>query len=185
MSKKFTTAHLCFIAFAIVINIVGSQIALTLRLPIYLDSIGTIFIAAICGPIYGMIPSLISGLLFGMTSDVYALYYAPVGIVLGALTGLVWKYKKETFWWPFLATLLITIPTSFFSSLITAHLFGGITSSGSSMLVQLLSKTPLGLTWSCFIVQWLTDYVDKWIGIILVLMIIKRLPSSFLQKLKR
>ena len=38
------------IAFAICINFVGGQIALFLKLPIYLDSIGTVFVAAVLGP---------------------------------------------------------------------------------------------------------------------------------------
>ena len=32
-------------------------------------------------PIYGMLPNLLSGLLMGMTVDIYSLYYAPVGIL--------------------------------------------------------------------------------------------------------
>lgn len=95
MKHKITTYHLCLIALAVVINLVGGQIALILRLPIYLDSIGTILIAAACGPVYGMIPNVLSGLVLGMTSDIYSLYYAPVGILFGYLTGLAWQ-KKAT-----------------------------------------------------------------------------------------
>ena len=68
------------IAFSVVLNLIGGQLALLLRLPIYLDSIGTIFSAALLGPFYGMFPSLLSGVILGMTSDIYSLYYAPVGI---------------------------------------------------------------------------------------------------------
>ena len=42
MKNKVTAYHLCVIAFCVVINIVGGQIALFARLPIYLDSIGTV-----------------------------------------------------------------------------------------------------------------------------------------------
>ena len=81
-TEKINVQKICLIAFAICINFVGGQIALFLKLPIYLDSIGTVFIASILGPFYGMLPNLISGLLMGMTVDVYSLYYAPVGISL-------------------------------------------------------------------------------------------------------
>ena len=95
MKSKITVYHISMIAFAIVINLVGGQIALMLKLPIYLDSMGTIFIAAVYGPFYGAMPSILSGLILGMTSDIYALYYAPVGILLGMLVGIVWKKKKS------------------------------------------------------------------------------------------
>ena len=73
---KLTTLALCG-----VINILGGTIALLLRLPVYLDSIGTVLAAALFGPAAGLVPGLISGLISGMTSDVYAFYYIPVQLV--------------------------------------------------------------------------------------------------------
>ena len=75
MKQKLTAYHLSMIAFSVVLNLIGGQLALLLRLPIYLDSIGTIFSAALLGPFYGMFPSLLSGVILGMTSDIYSLYY--------------------------------------------------------------------------------------------------------------
>jgi energy-coupling factor transport system substrate-specific component len=57
-------------------------------------------------------------------------------------------------------------------------LFGGITSSGSTILVQLLAKTPLGLTASVFVVQFITDYIDRFISLILVIRILGMLPEK-------
>lgn len=182
MRSNITTYHLCMLAFAVVINIIGSEIALLLHLPIYLDSIGTFFIAAVCGPFYGMLPSLLSGIIFGMTSDVYALYYAPVGMLLGFLSGIAWRKKKDSLWALFATALVVTIPTSLISACITAEVFGGITSSGSAVLVQLLAKTPLGLTVSCFIVQVFTELVDRTIGIFAVRELLKRLPRGIVLK---
>lgn len=183
MKAKFSIFQICMIALSVVVNIVGGQIALLLRLPIYLDSIGTIFTGAVYGPVLAMLPSLLSGLILGVTSDIYSLYYAPVGILLGLLSSLVWKKRSSKASWPFLAAFVITIPTSLCSASITAALFGGITSSGSSILVQLLAKTPLGLTMSCFIVQVMTDYLDRLLSIIIVLALLKRLPKSMLHKI--
>ena len=45
-TEKISVQKICMIAFAICINFVGGQIALFLKLPIYLDSIGTVFVAA-------------------------------------------------------------------------------------------------------------------------------------------
>ena len=40
--RNFTTLKQCMVALGIVLNIVGAFIALNLRLPIYLDSVGTV-----------------------------------------------------------------------------------------------------------------------------------------------
>ena len=175
--------QLCFVALAICINIVGAQIALIFQLPIYFDSIGTVFVGAVLGPIYGMLPNVLSGLILGFTSDIYSLYYAPVGIILGLMSGLVYKTKKDNPWWIFVAALVITVPSTLVSSSITAYLFGGITSSGSTVLVQLLNKTMnLNLTLSCFIVQFLTDYLDRIVALFIVNRLIQILPKKILNR---
>lgn len=178
VSGTISVYKICAVALAVCINLVGGQLALFLHLPIYLDSIGTIFIGATLGPFFGMLPNLISGILMGITVDIYSLYYAPVGIILGFVTGLVWKKRVAKKWWILVAALLITLPTTMISAGITAGLFGGITSSGSTILVQLLAKTPLGLTGSCFVVQFVTDYIDRIISLFVATRIMKVLPKT-------
>lgn len=182
MSGKITVHKITLIALAIVINIVGSYIALVLHLPIYLDSMGTIMTAILLGPFYGLFPGVLSALITGMTSDIYAFYYMPVGIVLGVMTGFVFQKNKSNKL--FVKSFCISVPASLISACITANVFGGITSSGSTMLVQLLAKTPLGLTLSCLIVQFFTDYFDRLLSLWLVFSVIKKLPDSLTNKLK-
>lgn len=182
MSGKISVHKITLIAFAIVINIVGSYIALGLHLPVYLDSMGTIMTAILLGPFYGLFPGVLSALITGMTSDIYALYYMPVGIVLGVMTGFVFQKNKSNKL--FVKSFCISVPASLISACITATVFGGITSSGSTMLVQLLAKTPVGLMLSCLIVQFFTDYFDRLLSLWLVLSVIKKLPDSFIKKLE-
>lgn len=178
MNKKITTLQICLIAMAVCINVAGGQLALMLHLPIYLDSIGTIFTGALMGPVLGMVPNLLSGLVMGMTTDIYSLYFAPVGMLTGLMAGLVFgrmKVKKLSI---LAAAALITVPGTIVSSLICAVLFGGITSSGSTVLVQLLAKTPLGMTASVFVVQILTDYLDRAVSLLAVCWILRALPEE-------
>ncbi len=184
MKKQISVFKICLLALAVCINLIGGQLALTFRLPIYLDSIGTMLIGALCGPVYGMLPNLLSGLIFGMTTDIYSLYFAPVGMIVGLMSGLVWKKKSSARGWPFLAALAITVPGTLLSSVICAVLFGGITSSGSTILVQLLAKTPLGMTASVFIVQIVTDYLDRLISVILVIRLLHILPDRMKKQIE-
>ncbi len=166
--RKINTYQICLVALAVGINIVGGQIALFLKLPVYLDSIGTILTGALLGPWLGMVPNFISGIFMGMTVDIYSLYFAPVGMITGLFSGLIFRkisVKKAKI---LLAAVGITVPGTIISSVINALLFGGVTSSGSSILVQLLAKTPLGLTGSIFAVQFITDYLDRCISVFLV-----------------
>ena len=132
MNRKITAFQLCLAAMAACINVAGGQLALTLRLPVYLDSIGTILAGIWMGPVFGMVPNLVSGVILGLTTDVYSLYFAPVGMVTGFMAGLAGRrctLNKKNLFFPALA---ITVPGTVISSLICAVLFGGITSSGST-----------------------------------------------------
>lgn len=169
---------MCVVALAIVLNVIGGQIALMLHLPIYLDSMGTIMIAMLYGPVYGMLPPLLYGLVMGFTLDIYSLYFMPVGLMLGLMTGLISKYFSLKKWRMIPGAMLITIPGTIVSSVITAVLFGGITSSGSTVIVQVLNKAGLGLTASVFIVQILTDYLDRLLSLVVVSYLLHVIPSD-------
>ena len=169
---------MCVIALAIVLNVIGGQIALLFHLPIYLDSMGTIMIAMLYGPVYGMLPPLLYGLVMGFTLDIYSLYFMPVGLMLGLMTGLVSKYFSLKKWRMIPGAMLITIPGTIVSAVITAVLFGGITSSGSTVIVQVLNKAGLGLTASVFIVQILTDYLDRLLSLVVVSYLLHVIPSD-------
>ncbi len=69
--NKMATRVLTVMALCIGINYIGGTIALWLRLPIYLDSIGTIFAGALLGPVPGMLTGLSSGILSGVTTDIF------------------------------------------------------------------------------------------------------------------
>lgn len=76
--KRITTQTITIVALCIGINYIGGTIALWLRLPIYLDSIGTIFAGTLLGPVFGLLTGLASGVLSGVTTDIFSLYYSPV-----------------------------------------------------------------------------------------------------------
>lgn len=183
--KKSNVLQLCILAFAAAINITGGSIALLLRLPIYLDTIGTMLAAALLGPVYGMVPGLISGLVSGFTSDIYALYYIPVQLITGCSTGIIFKkYMPRGFKLLPLA-LCISLPGTVASSAITAMVFGGITSSGSTVLVQLLHHAGVNLTASVCIVQAATDYVDRIVVLSLTVMLLAALPGAIKGRIQK
>ena len=174
VNMKFTTAKIAMVAMAICINYIGGQLALALHLPIYLDSIGTILIGAMFGPAFGVLPPMISGILMAFTGDIYSLYFAPVGMILGLTVGFVLKRIHSVGFMLLLSALLITLPGTIVCAIINAILFGGVTSSGSSAIVAALSHTPLGLTGAIFVVQIFTDYLDRVISLALVMIVLRK-----------
>lgn len=158
--KKLTVVQVCFIALSAVINIIGGNLALVLRLPIYLDSIGTFLASALLGPVGGVLAGVVSGVISGITTDIYSLYFIPVQIVTGVAAGILFRTTLLKKWNIFLGAFCVSIAGTIISACITAYVFGGVTSSGSSILVTLLHKLGLNMVASAFVVQIVTDYAD-------------------------
>lgn len=182
--KKITVFQICFIAFCTVINLAGGSIALMLKLPVYLDCIGTLLTAALLGPVYGVLPGILSGIISGMSTDVYAFYYIPVQIITGLMAGIVFKTSWVKKWKTPLGTLFISLPGTAVSAGITAYLFGGVTSSGSSILVAVLNKLGMNLVLSVFAVQALTDYLDRFFAVGITAAVLALMTNSMKMQIK-
>ena len=61
--KKIDKLTIFLIPIGIAINVVGGQLAILLKLPLFLDSIGTFVVGALCGGIPGALVGLGCGLI--------------------------------------------------------------------------------------------------------------------------
>lgn len=187
--KNFRTKGLIFMALAIVINIVGGYIALNLKLPVYLDTIGTIFISILLGPIPGAIVGGLTSIVNGMAFDPTSFYFIPVQLILGITTGCLFKIniiRKTTKTINSVKSILllvitivfITVLASAVAAFIAAYVFDGVTSSGSSILVALLKHSGASAIKSVFSVQIFTDLLDKAIAFFVAISMINIMPRD-------
>jgi energy-coupling factor transport system substrate-specific component len=93
LSRQFSTRVIALMPVAIAVNIVlGYTVANILKLPIYLDSIGTILVGVLAGPIAGALTGILSNLIWQLVIPGQSIGpFAPVAGVIGLLAGL-WGY---------------------------------------------------------------------------------------------
>jgi len=180
--KENKTFKLTFIAMCVGFNIIGAFLAISIKLPIYLDTIGTFLSAFLLGPISGMATGSISALISGITFDPVALYFIPVQAMSGFMAGILFKKGLFKGRLKLVGIMIVTIISSIIASIITAYVFGGITSSGSSFIVIYLKEAGINIITSIFSTQILTDLLDKAIVISLVIYLIKIIPLSLKRK---
>lgn len=93
-SFKLSTAAIVLIPVAIGINYVGKTIASLLKLPLWIDALGTILASMLAGPVVGGLVGIINNIIYGFTQSpiatVYAITSAVIGIVVGVLTYKGW-----------------------------------------------------------------------------------------------
>ena len=109
------------------------------------------------------------------------------GNILCLLAGLLfWRFplgKKRRPGMLFLGSAFLSLPGTLASSAVTAFLFGGITSSGSTVLVQLLYGMGMDLTASVFLVQAATDYIDRTVVLLAAVLLYRALPAALKARL--
>jgi energy-coupling factor transport system substrate-specific component len=95
---RFDTRTLVLIPIAIAINIVlGQTVASVLKVPVYLDSIGTVLVGVLAGPIPGLVTGVVTNLLwtYVLPAPFHSDYAAPFAVVaawIGFFAGVVAQY---------------------------------------------------------------------------------------------
>lgn len=186
LQKDFTTITLALIPVAIVINIVvGQLVQNVLKLPIYLDSIGTVLVGALAGPIAGAITGALSNLIWAVIfSTPTAAPYAITALVIGICAGVAGSYKAfKNIGLTILAGLITGVIAAIVSAPITAFVFGGVTGSGTDLIIAAAQATGANLIGAATIQGFISDPLDKTISYIVVWLIVrgmsKRLISQF------
>ena len=171
------------IPIGIATNFIGGQIAILLKLPIYLDSIGTILVGALCGGLPGAVVGLISNIINSITSPTN-LPYAVLSVMFGVLAG--WLSRRGVFkslWKTLLSSIPFALIGGVLGSLITLWVFGGLTGSGNGLLIGALRALGMDTTSAVFVASVPSDFVDKVPTVLIVFLILKRIPSRLLVKL--
>jgi len=91
-SRDFSTATIALIPVAIAINIAMGALINALRLPIYLDSIGTVLVGALAGPWAGALTGILANLIWAILpvpggAGPTIAFFAPVAGVIGLMAG--------------------------------------------------------------------------------------------------
>jgi len=83
----FSAHNLLLLPAAIGINYIGKLFAQLLNLPLWLDSIGTLWAAMLGGPIIGALSGIINNVLYGILLDRMSFVYGLTSVAMGLLVG--------------------------------------------------------------------------------------------------
>src|SRR5436190_6737609 len=196
----FTTPRLVAVALCAALNFAIGNIVYLIKLPIYLDSIGTILCALLifphrlaaiaCAFIAGFIGIILSGLIVNPFLPWFALTVLAIAIVSALLTGLATgTFRARPLPVPAFAgrVILYGVITGVVSAVVSApvvvYLFGGGTGSGSTFVVAFFLKTGQQLLDSVVLAGLATDPIDKIIEVLLAALLYRATPREFIATL--
>lgn len=162
------------------VNLVIGQIVAALLLPVFLDAVGTILVAALVGPRAAIAAGLVSQVLnavlsgnfswlpFGIIQIVIALYAAGA-----ARLGVFRRYATAV---P--AGLLLGVLAGSVGAPIAYFVFGGVTAGGVTAVTTVLHGLGLPLGAAVASASLSTDILDKAISCALVAAVLRSLPAQ-------
>ncbi|UCH58925.1 MAG: ECF transporter S component [Anaerolineales bacterium] len=182
--RNFTTITIVLIPVAIAINIAVGQLIYAAKIPLYLDTIGTILVGVLAGPWAGALTGLVSNLVWGLSGlNVTYAPFAAVAAIIGLLAGLFAEARWLRSWWKaILAGLITGLVAAAISAPISAYVWGGVTGSGTDVIVAMFRGFGLGVLPSTFAQGISSDPLDKAISFLLVWLIVRALPMRFLAR---
>ena len=181
IKNNFNTQTWVLIPIAIAINLAIGQVVLVLKLPVFLDSIGTVLVAVLCGPWAGALTGALSNTIAGIALDPGWFPWWPVAAMIGYMAGRMagWGFFKS--WWKVVVTgFVIALTAAIVSTPIAVYLFGGITASGSSFITAYLLQTGQGIWSAVMSTSFLTEPVDKITTAMIAFAIILGLPKRMI-----
>ena len=174
----FSTRMLVLMAIGIALNMALGQLVAMLKLPVYLDSLGTMLVAVLCGPWIGGLTGLVTNLLWGLIQGPTAAFFAPVAAVIGIAAGLLARAGLfRTLWGAAIAGAIIAAALAVVAVPIRIYLFGGVTGSGADFLTAYLTRVGQDLFSSVVVTVVTSNLADKIATALLVWAIVRGLPQ--------
>lgn len=178
------TRILILAALGITINIVLGYIVGMLNIPaLFLDTIGTFFVAILFGPWWGLTTGVLTNVILQLISGGTFIFFAIVNAIIGLIVGFIarkYDYRKL----PVALTtgIVIAILAPLVGTPIAVWLFKGLTGTGLDFVIIWLQATGKDIFASTFLVKLGNNLVDKVATALVVWMMIRALPQTMLPK---
>jgi energy-coupling factor transport system substrate-specific component len=175
------TLAIVLIPVCIAIDWAGHALASTLKLPLFLDSIGTVLGGILAGPWVGGIAGLITNFISSGTVDPIAAPYSVISLAIGLAAGIAGYYGWHKTWPGRVALyVLIVLVASIGSTPLNLGLYGGQSgvAFGDAIFAGLVkSGWP---TWlASYIDEATGDIPDKLITVVVAILIYQGLPNRY------
>ncbi|MBK7670559.1 MAG: ECF transporter S component [bacterium] len=163
----------------IALNLGIGTVVHLLKLPLYLDAVGTIVLTMLAGPQVGVLVGVLSFLIGGILVNPVLPWFAGTQAAIAIYVHVVGRRGGfKTFPRSILSGLGLGLVAGIVSAPVIAMVFGGVTGSGASFIAALLLASGKNLLQSVVLSGLTAEPVDKTLQCLLAIWLIKGLPHS-------
>lgn len=166
------------IPIAMIINSVVGEIVGSIGLPLYLDTIGTVLVAALAGPVAGMTTGALNNVVWGLLNPA-ALPFAAGAALVGYLSGeFIHRFHAfKNLGTVVLYGLLLGLVGGMVAAPVAAFVYGGTAGVGTGALVSLFREMGGSLIASVTTQAFISDPVDKILVMLIAYATVRALPK--------
>jgi len=169
------------IAGGILINVIGARLALFFRLPLFLDSIGTVLAAALGGYMPGIAVGFLTNVLNGL-SDFTTAYYSSINVLIAICSAYLagkGAFRRIPRLLP--SALVLALIGGGLGSILTWFLYGGGIGEGISAPIarSFYESGKLSLFLSQLSADLLIDLIDKLFTILIAALVLRLVTRRF------
>lgn len=196
----FTTPRLVVIALCAALNIAIGAIVYLVKLPIYLDSIGTILCALLLAPdrraafVCAWAAAWIGMMVTGVVNP-FLPWFAVTHVTIAAVSALLTLRAADVFRarpmptaafsaWVVAAGLVTGIAAAIVSAPVVVYLFGGVTGSGSAFVVAFFLSAGRQLMSATLMAGLTAEPVDKVLQVLAAALLYRATPRDLIALLR-
>lgn len=184
LKAQFSTKSLVLIPIAVGINLIGGTLCSVLKLPLFLDTVGTLVVACLSGPWVAALTGLLTNVFLAIVANPVNFPYAIVSVLVGLTVGYMARaglFNKP--WGVVLIWLACTLVNSVSAALITSFVFGGATGiNGTSVITAAFVVALQDVLVSVFSSAIIENLVDKGISVLIAYTIYRKIPRRFVSQ---
>jgi energy-coupling factor transport system substrate-specific component len=196
----FTTPRLVAIALCAALNFAIGIIVYLTKLPVFLDSVGTILCALLIAPdrraaiVCAFVAGLI-GVVLSLPINPFLPWFSLTVLAIALVSALLTARATQTFrarppavpafaGWVVLCGVVTGVVAAIVSAPVVAYLFGGVTGSGSAFVVAFFLTAGQKLLQSTLYAGFTTEPVDKTLQVLLAALLYRATPQDFVTMLR-
>lgn len=185
VSGQFTTLAWVLIPVAVGINVVGGALTNVLRIPLFLDSIGTLLLAILAGPfvaaVGGVLTNVVLSVVRSPTMLPFGATQAAIALVAGFLAMRGWFLIRERRDYLKLAGVAVAVAAT--SVLVgwplLVWIFGGITGTAPDIIVGIFLAAGFDINVAALGSQLVIEPVDKAACVVIAYVVATSVPERY------
>ncbi|MFV0424180.1 MAG: ECF transporter S component [Bacilli bacterium] len=175
------TKKLVMMALGIAINVVLGTVVSYLKIPfLYLDTLGTVYIVALFGPLAAAIVGFITNVVIAITTGSAAsVAFGIVNIVVGVISGLIFKKYGVNYITGFIVGIILAFVAPMIGTPISLLIYGGLDFNATDIMKVYINKLVDNFALSVYSTKVLSNLIDKVLTALIAVLIYLKTKRVF------